>query len=217
MKTILVVEDSRLTFELLRRALASSPQYSVEFFCKNAENLMEVYEQNRPDIVVMDIVMEGVNGIDMTRELMAYAGESNIRLVRAKSNMIIEDVKMLIERVVGDNIAVSYNLGENLPDVDVDLNQFWKVIFNIVKNANEAFAGQPGRIVLSTSALEMTDAKVLDMLDRISVLIFAISMACLFSTMTSSRSSASSSYFLMKFERTSFSNTASLERRPVEK
>ncbi|MBR4615298.1 MAG: response regulator, partial [Kiritimatiellae bacterium] len=43
--------------------------------------------------------------------------------------------------------------------VDVDLNQFWKVIFNIVKNANEAFSGQPGRIVLSTEAFEMSDAK----------------------------------------------------------
>jgi CheY-like chemotaxis protein len=43
--------------------------------------------------------------------------------------------------------------------VDVDLNQFWKVIFNIIKNANEAFGGQPGRIVLSTAPLEMTEAK----------------------------------------------------------
>ena len=108
----------------------------------------------------MDVIRDAVKrGSAMTRELMAYAGESHIRLVRAKSNMIIEDVKMLVERVIGDNVTVSYSLSAGLPDVDVDLNQFWKVIFNIVKNANEAFSGQPGRIVLSTAALEMTDAK----------------------------------------------------------
>jgi len=33
-KKILAVEDSKLTFELLRRALASSDRYSVEFFAK---------------------------------------------------------------------------------------------------------------------------------------------------------------------------------------
>jgi signal transduction histidine kinase/ActR/RegA family two-component response regulator len=108
----------------------------------------------------IEVIRDAVKrGSAMTRELMAYAGESNMRLVRAKSNMIIEDVKMLIERVIGDNVSVSYSLAENLPDVDVDLNQFWKVLFNIVKNANEAFAGQPGRIVISTAAMEMNDAK----------------------------------------------------------
>ena len=108
----------------------------------------------------MDVIRDAVKrGSAMTRELMAYAGESNIRLVRAKSNIILEDVKMLIDRLVGDNISVDYSLADGLPDVDVDLNQFWKVIFNIVKNANEAFSGQPGRIVLSTEAFEMSDAK----------------------------------------------------------
>ena len=108
----------------------------------------------------MDVIRDAVKrGSDMTHELMAFAGESSIRLVRAKSSMIIDDVKMLIERMTEDNVVVSYSLAEGLPDVDVDLSQFWKVIFNIIKNANEAFAGSPGRIVLSTSAFEMTDAK----------------------------------------------------------
>ena len=108
----------------------------------------------------MDVIRDAVKrGSAMTRELMAYAGESNIRLVRAKGNIILEDVKMLIDRLVGDNISVDYSLADGLPDVDVDLNQFWKVIFNIVKNASEAFAGQPGRIVLSTESFEMNDAK----------------------------------------------------------
>ena len=48
---------------------------------------------------------------------------------------------------------------------------------------------------MSVTASALTDAKVLDMLDRISVLIFAISMACLFSTITSSKRSSSSGYF----------------------
>lgn len=115
----------------------------------------------------MEVIRDAVKrGSAMTRELMAYAGESTIRLVRAKSNMIVEDMKMLIEHMTGDNVSVSYNLAEGLPDVDVDLNQFWKVIFNIVKNANESFAGQPGRIVLSTAPLEMTDAKATEFISE---------------------------------------------------
>ena len=108
----------------------------------------------------LDVIRDAIKrGSAMTRELMAYAGESNIRLVRAKSNMIVEDMKMLIEHMTGDNVSVSYNLAEGLADVDVDLNQFWKVIFNIVKNANESFGGQPGQIILSTAPITMTETK----------------------------------------------------------
>ena len=92
MKTILVVEDSRLTFELLRRALAPSQRYSVEFFCKNAENLMEVYEQNRPDIVVMDIVMEETSGIDLTRTLVKAHPEARVVILSSLSFQEVQDM-----------------------------------------------------------------------------------------------------------------------------
>ena len=115
----------------------------------------------------MDVIRDAVKrGSAMTRELMAYAGETNIRLMRANSAMIIKDVQMLAERVIGDNVSVSYDLAEGLPDVDVDLNQFWKVLFNMVKNASEAFAGHPGRISLSTSLFEMTPEKAADFISE---------------------------------------------------
>jgi len=115
----------------------------------------------------MDVIRDAVKrGSNMTKELMAYAGESKIRLVRTNSNLIVEDMRMLIEHMTGDNVSVSYSLARGLPDVDVDLNQFWKVIFNIIKNANEAFGGQPGRIVLSTAPLEMTEAKAAEFISE---------------------------------------------------
>jgi len=92
MKTILVVEDSHLTYELLRRALAGNNTYSVEHFCKNAENLMEVYEQHRPDLVVMDIVMEGANGIDMTRQLVAAHSEARVVVLSSLSYHEVKDM-----------------------------------------------------------------------------------------------------------------------------
>ena len=94
MKRILVVEDSHLTFELLRRALASSTEYRVEHFCKNAENLIEVYEQHRPDIVVMDIVMEGVNGIDMTRKLREVHPEARVVMLTSLSYQEVQENAM---------------------------------------------------------------------------------------------------------------------------
>lgn len=98
-------------------------------------------------------------GSMMTKELMAYAGESKIALVRTSPKLVLKDVQLLAERIIGDNVAISYRLGENLPDVDADPNQFWKVLFNIVKNAGEAIGSRPGHIVLSAETFELTESE----------------------------------------------------------
>ena len=105
----------------------------------------------------MDVIRDAVKrGSAMTRELMAYAGETKISLVRASPAIVVGDIQVLAEHVVGPNVAISYRLEDGLPDVDVDLNQFWKVFFNIIKNSGEALGSRPGNIVLSAKAFEMT-------------------------------------------------------------
>lgn len=95
-------------------------------------------------------------GSAMTKELMTYAGEAKITLVRTAPSLIVKDVQLLAERVIGDNVSISFRISDNLPDVDADPNQFWKVLFNIVKNAGEALGSRPGHIVLSAEPYEMT-------------------------------------------------------------
>ena len=56
----------------------------------------------------------------MTKELMTYAGETNIQLARAKPDLVIKDVQMLAERVIGRNVSLSYELDPAAPDVDID-------------------------------------------------------------------------------------------------
>lgn len=100
-------------------------------------------------------------GSSMMKELMTYAGESRISLVRISPNVIIEDLRYLVNRVVAKNVEISYVPGDNLPFVDADPNQFWKVPFNIVKNAGEAIGTAPGHIQLSIEDFVFTveDAK----------------------------------------------------------
>lgn len=105
-------------------------------------------------------------GSSMTKELMTYAGEAKIALVRTTPSLIVKDVQLLAERVIGDNVAISYRIAEGLPDVDADPNQFWKVLFNIVKNAGEAIGTQPGHIVLSAEPYEMTEFEAEDFISE---------------------------------------------------
>ena len=104
-------------------------------------------------VAIRDAVKRGSS---MTKELMTYAGEAKIALVRLNPSFVVKDVQMLAEGVIGKNIELSYDLADDVPEIDADLNQFWKVIFNIVKNAAEAIGPHPGHIVIATSRCEMT-------------------------------------------------------------
>lgn len=105
----------------------------------------------------IDAVRDAVKrGSAMMHELMTFAGETEISLVRASAEFVLKDVMVLAEGVVSDNIAISYEVSDDAPDVDVDPNRLWKVFFNIVKNAGEAIGARPGHIALSAKRFEMT-------------------------------------------------------------
>ena len=107
----------------------------------------------------LDTIREAVRrGSEMMRELRTFAGENRIHLVRVDPNLLFEDAKPLAEHTVGDNVLVSFEPGVDMPDVDADPGQFWKVFFNIIKNAGEAIGSRPGTIRVSVKPFAMTEA-----------------------------------------------------------
>ena len=95
-------------------------------------------------------------GTAMMHELQTFAGENRIRLMRACPRLVVEDVRTLASRVVGKNVILTISSDDRAPDVDIDPNQFWKVFFNIVKNASEAIGSRPGHIALDAVPFTMT-------------------------------------------------------------
>ena len=94
MRTVLVVDDSHVSYEILKKSLASSGRYRVDFFCRNGENLLETYAQHRPDIVTMDIVMADVNGLELTRKLKEVYPDACVVIVSALSYPEVRDEAM---------------------------------------------------------------------------------------------------------------------------
>ncbi len=162
--------EHRLRLAAESRALDASKRESLSLFAAgiahDVNNVLSIIlntvesAASAPDKgLKADVIRDAVKrGSNMTRELMAYAGDGKMSLMRASPDFFVLDVQALASHVVGPNVAISYSLGKGLPDVDADPNQFWKVLFNIVKNASEALGGRPGHITLSTEAFDMTEA-----------------------------------------------------------
>ena len=82
MPTILIADDNTDLRMLLRMMLSD---YEV-FEAENGSKAVEIYKNNKPDLVLMDILMPEKDGIEATKEIMEYDPEANIIAITAYHN-----------------------------------------------------------------------------------------------------------------------------------
>ena len=69
---VLVVDDSGLVREILKKILETDPLIQVVGMAENGERAIELVRKLRPDTVTMDINMPVMDGFKATEQIMAY-------------------------------------------------------------------------------------------------------------------------------------------------
>ena len=69
---VLIVDDSVIVREILKRMLESDPAIRVVGMAADGGEAVELTAQLRPDLVTMDLVMPGMDGMEATERIMAY-------------------------------------------------------------------------------------------------------------------------------------------------
>jgi two-component system response regulator WspF len=67
-----IVNDLGIALEALRRALAQRPEHTILWSATDGEEAVARCAQNRPDLVLMDLLMPGMDGVEATRQIMAH-------------------------------------------------------------------------------------------------------------------------------------------------
>src|SRR5215211_5667999 len=68
---VLIVDDSAVTREVLTTLLNSDPEIRVIGQASNGAEAVEMTATLRPDLVTMDLMMPGMDGMEATRRIMA--------------------------------------------------------------------------------------------------------------------------------------------------
>ena len=66
-----IVNDMPLAVEMLRRAIALEPELQVAWVAANGQEAVDLCARDRPDLVLMDLIMPVMDGVEATRRIMA--------------------------------------------------------------------------------------------------------------------------------------------------
>jgi PAS domain S-box-containing protein len=101
-----------------------------------------------------EIVAEALDaawrGADLTRRLLAFARRQPLRPARVDVNELIGDAVKLLRRLLGEDVEVTLDLGDDVWPIIVDPAQLEASLANLATNARDAMP-QGGRLIIATA------------------------------------------------------------------
>lgn len=101
-KKVVLVEDSPIALEILQRLLNSSPEVSVVGIARDGEEGLEVITKTQPDVICTDLMMENMDGLELTKRVMAQDPRPILVISNFVQNTDIDTIFRLLQAGVAD-------------------------------------------------------------------------------------------------------------------
>jgi two-component system cell cycle response regulator DivK len=121
MSLILIVEDNDKNLKLVRDVLQVKGHATLE--ATTAEDGLELAMKHKPDLVLMDIQLPGMNGIDALRALRADPATSAIPVIAVTASVMQQDRKLITDAGFDAYVGKPINLKEFLDAVRTALER----------------------------------------------------------------------------------------------
>ncbi|HTP45579.1 MAG TPA: response regulator [Casimicrobiaceae bacterium] len=119
MSLILIVEDNERNLKLVRDVLQVKGFSTIE--ARTAEDGIRLAGERKPDLILMDIQLPGMNGIDALKVLRGDAATAAIPVIAVTASVMQQDRKLITEAGFDGYVGKPINIKEFLESVNAAL------------------------------------------------------------------------------------------------
>ena len=94
---------------------------------------------------------------DLTRQLLAYAGKGQLKVMEVNLNRLVLEMTQLLTVSISKKAVVRYDLAPDLPFISADPTQVQQLIMNLVTNASEAIGDEVSGLITVRTGLQSID------------------------------------------------------------
>jgi PAS domain S-box-containing protein len=91
--------------------------------------------------------------VELGRQLMAFSSKQVLQTEVLNINSVTTETKKLVQRLIGDDVTVTFNPGSGLGLVKADRGQLVQIIMNLAVNARDAMP-HGGALIIETANVE---------------------------------------------------------------
>ena len=102
---------------------------------------------------IMNIKENANRAASLVRQLLAFSRRQTLRPQVLQLGEVLSDLRMLLDRLLGEKVTLSVTHGRDLWPVKADLSQLEQVIVNLAVNARDAMP-DGGKLTVTTSNLQ---------------------------------------------------------------
>jgi len=118
---------------------------------------IELKEQAQDTDIITEIQKAAKKAASLTSQLLSFSRRQVIKAEVLDVNPIISNMNNMLQRLIGEDILLDYDLQPNLGKIRADAGQLEQVIMNMAVNARDAMPGG-GTLKLKTSNVTLDEA-----------------------------------------------------------
>ena len=124
----------------------------------HAEMMIEDLDPHHPMATRLNEIRNAAErSADFTRQLLAFARKQTIAPIVLNLNETIEGMRSMLERLIGEDIDLTWIPGAELWSVKLDPSQIDQILANLCVNARDSISGV-GKITIETANITLDEA-----------------------------------------------------------
>lgn len=104
-KKILIVEDNAINMLLAKTLVKKIIPESIIFEASDGDQAIEQYQNQQPDIILMDIQMPNKNGFEATYEIRKLEQDAPIPIIALTAGIFVEEKEECLKSGMNDYIT----------------------------------------------------------------------------------------------------------------